>query len=62
MGGKRPRHPFKFNHGWIKVEGFKEIINKVWNDFDYPRSLSPMDMLTKKLSRLEIEFRLSDKA
>ena len=62
LGGKRQRSPFKFNHGWLKMTGFKELITKVWNDFGYPQSLSPMDKLTEKLSRLKYEVRLWDKA
>ena len=62
MGGKIPRRPFKFNQGWMKVVGFKELINKVWNNDVYPRSLSPMDLFTEKLCRLKIEVRVWGKA
>ena len=48
LGGKRPIRPFKFNHEWLQVEGFKVLVRRVWNDSEYLISLSSMDILTLK--------------
>ena len=53
FGGKRSNRPFKLNHDWLRVYGFKDLVSRVWNDSSYPISLSPMDLLTMKLGKLK---------
>ena len=57
MSGNEPAKPFKFNHGWLKFEGFKELICEVWRDDDNRQNLPPMENLMAKLSRLKQEVK-----
>ena len=48
-----PPRLFKFNHEWMKVDGFKDLITKVWSVEDYMHVLSPLDLLSDKLCKLK---------
>ena len=55
MGNLGPPRTFKFNHEWLKVEGFKDLIAKVWLVEDYAHGLLPLDLLSDKICRLKGE-------
>ena len=53
--GIRICKPFKFNHAWLGVDGFMDLVCRVWNETSYSTTLSPMEKLTMKLSLLKEE-------
>ena len=53
MSGSRSARPFKFNHGWLKSEGFKDLICEVWHANNSLQNLTPMDNFMAKLNRLK---------
>ena len=57
MGDSGPPRPFKFNHEWMKVDGFKDLIAKVWSVEYYMHVLSPLDLLYVKICRLKREVK-----
>ena len=57
MGDTDPPRPFKFNHEWLRVDSFKDLIAKVWLVEDYVHGLHPLDLLSDKLCRLKGEVK-----
>ena len=57
MSGSGPARPFKFNHGWLKAEGFKELIFEVWIADNSHLNLSPIELLMAKLGRIKQEVK-----
>ena len=45
--------PFKFNYGWLKEKGFKELVKHVWTSSLELDFFTPMELLTKKLKMLK---------
>ncbi|XP_058727119.1 uncharacterized protein LOC131598546 [Vicia villosa] len=58
MRPRQRKRPFRFNNNWIGIEGFQEVVKDSWTK---PMTGKPMEVLWKKLARLQLVLRALNK-